>query len=141
MRFMGLDVGERRIGVALSDPEGRMAYPLSVVERRSDAEAIEAIARLVKAHGVAKLIIGLPHTLEGLEGMQAEAVRGFVEQLRGRTDVPYELWDERLSTVEAERRLREAGVRRERRAQVRDTLAATIILQSYLDYRQRFPSA
>ena len=135
MRILALDVGERRIGVALSDPTQTLARSLMVVERRSDRETMERLAGLAKKQGVERVVVGYPLSLRGDAGPQAETVGRFAEALAATVDVPVELWDERYSTVEAERVLRERGLDgRQRRKQV-DATAAAIILQAYLDAR------
>lgn len=142
MRILSLDVGERRIGVAAADEEARVAVPLTVVERREPSADLEAVVRLVQEQSAATVVVGLPISLNGSLGPQARQVKAFAEELSSRLSVPVEYWDERLSTVEAERRLRSAvpGGRRsgpKKRADKgrRDTLAATIVLQAYLDHR------
>jgi putative Holliday junction resolvase len=132
-RTLGLDVGERRIGVAIGDELGMIASPLTTIERgRGD---VAAIANLVTDHGTRCVVVGMPTGLSGREGPQAAAVRLFVEELRGAVDtaVPIEFWDERLTTVVAERALRERGTRRSKRRGEVDAVAAAVILQGYLD--------
>lgn len=132
-RYLGLDLGLRRIGVALSDSLGLTAGPLTVIERSSSAQAAEAIERLVKAHDVETIVIGLPLTLRGSRGSQAQRVESFAALLRARVAVPIVLIDERLTTVQGERSLLEAGVSRDVRKKAIDQVAAQIILQHYLD--------
>lgn len=133
MRALGLDVGERRLGVALSDPGKKLAFPLTVIHRMGGEEDIEALKHLVRKHEVDEIVIGLPFSLDGNLGPQARRVMEFVEELTRALSLPVILWDERLSTVEASRRLREVGVK-DKAAQ--DTLAAVIVLQNYLDGRK-----
>jgi len=133
LKALGLDVGERRLGVALSDPGKRLAFPLTVIRRTGGEEDIEALKRLVREHEVDEVVIGLPFSLDGNLGPQARRVMEFVEELTRALSLPVVLWDERLSTVEADRRLREAGVKDK---EARDALAAVIVLQSYLDGRK-----
>jgi putative Holliday junction resolvase len=133
MRVLGLDVGEKRIGVALSDPQGLLAGALTIIERRDNAADIQAILNLVEKHGVGCIVIGLPRSLNGSIGQQAEKVQAFSEMLCQKVDVPVESWDERLSTVAAERLLIDAGVTRAKRRKHRDAIAASFILQGYLD--------
>ncbi|MBE0479602.1 MAG: Holliday junction resolvase RuvX [Dehalococcoidia bacterium] len=137
MRAMGLDVGERRIGVALSDPEGRIAFSLTTVQRKSDEDAFAEITRLARENEVETMVVGLPRSLDGSLGRQAEAVLVFAETLKERVGVPVVTWDERMSTLAAERMLIEAGAKRGKRKLVRDSLAATYILQGYLDWSRR----
>ncbi|MBI2863569.1 MAG: Holliday junction resolvase RuvX [Chloroflexi bacterium] len=133
MRTLGLDVGDRRIGVARSDPEGILASSLMVLSRvgkKRDARAIAAVAAENEAE---RIVVGLPLNMDGGEGRQAAKVREFAEALAARTKIRVELWDERLSTVEAERLMQEAGRSPgERKAWV-DAVSAAVILQSYLD--------
>ena len=136
MRALGLDVGERWIGVAVSDPEGTVAVPVTVVERKSEAEALGRIAALARDHEVDRIVVGMPRSLDGSLGKQAQAVQSFAEALKSRTDLPVVDWDERLSTLHAERMMVEAGVKRGKRKGRLDSVAAAIILQGFLD-RQR----
>jgi putative Holliday junction resolvase len=130
-RTLCLDVGERRIGVALSDPEGRLASPLGVIVRRSASRDFEQVAQLVQQHGVERVVVGLPRTLAGEIGPQARRVQRWAERLRAHLSVPLVYWDERYSTAEATRRLAASGSRRRRTAL--DAAAAAVILQEYLD--------
>ena len=131
MRVLALDVGERRIGVALSDPSGLLASPLTTItHRRRDVDQ-QAIAEMVREHKVGKVVVGHPLSLDGTTGPQARRVERWSQDLCDRLEVPVVLWDERLSTAEAERLMREAG-RRAERSRI-DSLAAAVILQSYLD--------
>jgi putative Holliday junction resolvase len=136
MRALGLDVGERRIGAAVSDPEGILAMPLTAVEARSDNEALERIAALAREHDVERVVVGLPLSLDGSLGPQARRVKSFADALAERIELPVVTWDERLSTVAAGRALAEAGVKRDKRKKRLDSTAASLILQGYLD-RQR----
>jgi putative Holliday junction resolvase len=129
-RTLCLDVGERRIGVALSDPEGRLASPLGVIVRRGAARDFEQVAQLVRQHGVERVVVGLPRTLAGELGPQARRVQRWAERLRAHLPVPLVYWDERYSTVEATRRLAASG---SRRRTALDAAAAAVILQDYLD--------
>jgi putative Holliday junction resolvase len=131
MRILGLDLGERRIGVALSDPSGWLASPLTVLRCRSREADLTAIAQLVDQHGVERVIVGYPRSLDGTVGRQAQRVETIVAQIRTELQVPVILWDERLSTAQAERLIHEAG-KRVRRDRI-DAAAAAVILQSYLD--------
>ena len=136
---MGLDVGDRRIGVALSDSLGLTAQPLTVLERRGAAADAAAVRALVEAHGVDTVVVGLPLTMAGARGVQADKVTTFAEQLRRGLSVPVEFVDERLTTVQGERVLREAGIRGRRRKQAIDRVAAQLILQQFLDSKRRPP--
>ena len=130
---MGLDIGEKRIGVALSDPLGIIAGALTVVDRVTDDAALKEIIDLARENEVERIVVGMPRSLDGSLGKQAQAVQSFVDLLKKRTDIPVVTWDERLSTVAAERMLLEVGMKRDKRKKRRDSLAAAIILQGYLD--------
>jgi len=136
-RLLALDFGSHRIGVAVSDPLGITARQLKAIRREGDRKDIEAIRSLSSEHGVETVLIGLPLLLDGNEGSQAVKARRFGEKLKELTGLPVALWDERFSTAQAERHLIESGVRREKRKEVRDSLAAALILQSALDARSR----
>ena len=134
---MGLDVGSRRIGVAVSDPLGFTAQPWDVQETSPtdpDAAAV-ALAALAARLDVTCVVAGLPLDQRGEVGRQARRVLDFLDRLRAHVSVPVETWDERYSTAAAERALLVGGVRRARRRQVRDQVAACLILQSWLDAR------
>ncbi len=136
-RLLGLDYGNRRIGVAVSDPLGITAQHLDAIRREGDRKDIDGIARIVQELGVAGIVVGLPLLPDGNEGSQAAKARDFAEKVRARLGIPVAMWDERLTTVQAERHLIESGVRRDRRKGVRDSLSAVLILQSALDCRNR----
>lgn len=133
---MCLDIGERRIGVALSDPLRVIASALTVIERRTEEDAIKEILALAQQNEVELIVVGFPRSLDGSVGKQAQSVQRFIELLKGCTRLPVVPWDERLSTVAAERVLIESGAKRDKRKKHRDALAAAFILQGYLD-RQR----
>ncbi len=131
---MALDVGDRRIGVALSDPTGTIASPLTIVYRVAERKDIEAIRDLAAEHSVERVVVGLPITLRGEMGYQAERVRRFAEHLAEVLPVPVDYWDERHSTVAAEEIARSRKRARGRGArEAVDDVAAAVILQSYLD--------
>jgi putative Holliday junction resolvase len=135
-RHMGLDVGDRRIGVALSDETATLASALTTVTRTGGRQDAAVVADLARRHEVASVVVGLPLNMNGRPGPQAEKVLGFVEVLRKRlAPVPVVTRDERLTTVEAEQRLREAGVGWKERKHLVDQVAAVVILQEYLDDR------
>ena len=131
MAILGLDVGQKRIGVALA--EDLVAIPLTVIERTGEEDDLERVLALAEEHGVKRIVVGLPRSLDGSIGRQAERVLSFSSALSESTAVPVDTWDERLSTVSAERLLLGAGVKRDKRRARRDAMAAAIILQSYLD--------
>jgi putative Holliday junction resolvase len=131
MRSLGLDIGERRIGVALSDPDGILASPLTIINRTDESLDIEAIIDVVKSKDAGRVIVGLPYSLDGSLGEQAENVKAFTQKLASRLQVPVEYRDERLTTVMAERLGRAGGKKAKRKAD--DAQAAALILQGYLD--------
>jgi putative pre-16S rRNA nuclease len=131
---LGLDLGQSRIGVAISDPDRRVAVPIGTI-RTGAPEDVKAIAALVKDHGVTQIVVGHPLSLSGTIGEAADHAEKFAEALHGFLHIPVALHDERLSTVEAERQLAGAGVRGRSRREVIDQAAAVVILQSYLDSR------
>lgn len=135
-RHLGLDVGERRIGVALSDELGLTAQPLTVIQNTSARDVHEAIRTLMDDYDAAVVVIGLPRRTDGSYGPEAQRVRAFGRNLAQATGADVVYWDERFSTAEAERTLIAGGARRRRRRQVVDKLAAGIILQSYMDHRR-----
>jgi putative Holliday junction resolvase len=136
MRVLGLDLGSKRIGVAVSDRSGTIASPLVVLERgRSRAVDHTRIAELVRAEEAERVVVGLPVSLSGADGPAARAARKEAAALATVVGVPVETHDERLTTVTAERRLAERGVRGQRRRAVVDKAAAAVILQSWLDAR------
>ena len=133
-RVLGLDLGDVRIGVAISDPERRLAVPLGTVQVGRPPGEMRAIADLVREHEATTVVIGEPIDLDGTRGARAGKAAHFAEALRAvLREVPIELQDERLSTVEAERRLRAAGMDTRRQRRVIDASAAQIILQAWLD--------
>ena len=136
MRVLALDVGDRRIGVAVSDALGLTAQPLTIVERRSDAADLDAIAALATRYGVSLIVVGLPLTMRGTRGPQADKVERFAASLRRRA-LSVQLVDERLTTVQGTRVLRELG--RSARSQKRaiDQVAAQLILQHYLETQRK----
>ena len=131
--MLALDVGDRRIGVAMSDPSGIVAQPLTVITRRGIAADVDAVRALVTEHTVETIVVGLPLTLRGGRGPQAQKVVAWVERLRQRTTVPVHLLDERLTTVQGERSLRETGTSARKRKHVIDQVAAQLILQQFLE--------
>lgn len=136
MRTMGLDVGDKRIGVALSDESAILASPRETITRRGNAADIRKLLELAQQEDVAEILVGMPLSLNGTEGPQAHKVTRFIEALRAETELPIRTWDERLSTVAAERSLLEADLSRAKRRKLVDKVAAAIILQSYLDSRR-----
>ena len=136
-RVMALDVGDVRIGVAVSDLMGIIANPLETYTRKGDiTRDVNYIVQLAKAHEVSLFVSGLPLGLNGLENEQTRKTREFVDALTAATDIPVKFMDERFTTLSAERVLIEGNVRRENRKKVIDKVAATIILQNYLDSKR-----
>ncbi|SNS32655.1 putative holliday junction resolvase [Anaerovirgula multivorans] len=133
MRIMGLDVGDKRIGVALSDLMGWTAQGLETIHRTNIKSDLQRIEVIIQEHDVKKIVIGLPKNMNGSLGPQSEKVIEFTEKLKRRTNLETVFWDERLTTVAAERTLIEADVSRKKRKTVIDKLAAIHILQGYLD--------
>lgn len=131
---MGLDVGDRRIGVSISDPQGLLGQSLKVIQRTSLKKDIQAIGELAKENDVGKIVVGLPRQMDGTIGPQALKAEEFARELERRLGIPVILWDERLTTVAAERLMIEAGLRREKRREKIDAVAAALLLQSYLDF-------
>jgi len=131
MAILGLDVGDKRIGVALAD--GLLAIPLTVVDRAGEEADMEKLLALAREHGAERIVVGLPLSMNGSIGRQAEKVLAFSRALSEHVNIPVDTWDERLSTVSAERLLLDSGMKREKRKGKRDAMAAAIILQAYLD--------
>jgi putative Holliday junction resolvase len=136
-RVLALDFGSRRIGVAISDPLGITAQQLPAVQREGDRKDIEEIAELAKEYQVDTVLIGLPLLPGGTEGTQAAKARAFARKVHERLGIPVVPWDERFTTAQAERHLVSVGLRREKRKEIRDSLAAAFLLQSALDARNR----
>lgn len=134
-RIMGLDVGDKTIGVAISDPLMLTAQGLKTIRRESIKKDINEIKTIIEEYNINKIIIGFPKNMNNTIGPQGKKVLDFVEKLKNRVDVEIELEDERLSTVAAERILIDGDVSRKKRKNVIDTVAATYILQTYLDRR------
>lgn len=134
-RILGVDYGERRLGFALSDPGQTIAMPLKVVTVANDIEAAQEVSDTCRETKADSLVIGVPLNMNGSEGSSATKVRRFIGQLKETLGIPVQPWDERLTTRMVERMLVGADVRRSRRKEVRDKLAAQVILQGYLDWR------
>lgn len=132
-RILALDIGKKRMGIAISDPERIIAIPLRVTLRDRGETELENIAFLVQHYEVERVVVGLPLSLNGGVSQETQRVQEFVQWLSQRLSVPVDTWDERLSTVAAEKAMIECGVRREKRRAQRDAIAAALILQGYLD--------
>ena len=136
MRILGLDYGSKTVGVAVSDPLGLTAQSVETIWRKQENKLRQTLARieeLAAEYQAEKIVLGLPKNMNNTIGERAEKTLEFREMLERRTGLPVVMWDERLTTVEAERTLMEASVRREKRKQYLDQLAAVFILQGYLD--------
>jgi putative Holliday junction resolvase len=132
-RVLGLDVGDRRIGMALSDSGGILASPLTIIEHTTESGDIEAILKIVKEREAERIIVGLPRLMNGDIGPQAQKVQVFTEVMRSHTQIPIEYRDERLTTVEAQRLHQESGSKKKNRNIRYDAMAAAVILQDYLE--------
>jgi putative Holliday junction resolvase len=137
MRIMGLDVGAKTVGVAVSDPLLLTAQSLEIVRRKSENKLRQTYARieeLAQEYEVGRFVVGLPKNMNATEGERAEKSRAFADALFRRTGIEVVLWDERLTTVAADKLMMEAGIRRENRKDYVDAIAASYILQGYLDF-------
>ena len=137
MRIMGLDFGSKTVGVAVSDPLGLTAQGVEIIRRKSENKLRQTLARieeLAAQYQVGTIVLGLPKHMNNDIGERAEKSLEFQEMLKRRTGLPVVMWDERLTTVEADRTMMETGIRRENRKEYVDMLAAVFILQGYLDY-------
>lgn len=137
MRILGLDIGSRTIGVAMSDELQLTAQGVYTLKRQGLRHDIGELEKLIAEHGVGKIVVGLPKNMNNTLGPSANMVLSFIEELKKYVDLPVSTWDERLSTVAAERVLLEADMSRKKRKRVIDKVAALIILQGYLDSQQR----
>ena len=136
MRALGLDVGQKRIGVALSDPEGILASPLTIVDATDTEQAINNISDLCDQYQIERIVVGMPRSMDGTLGKQAEVVQQFVSQLANIIKITIDTWDERLSSIEADRAMIAAGTKKDKKKKLRDAIAAAIILQGYLDRKR-----
>ena len=132
-RILALDLGKKRIGLALSDPLGISAQGLDTLQRSTVREDIAALEAIAREHQVQLVLLGHPLNMSGAEGRQAVYTRDFAQRLTARTGLAVRFWDERLTTKEAERVLKQSGISIEKRAKAVDRLAAVILLASYLD--------
>lgn len=135
MAILGLDYGEKRIGVALASGEGRLAVPLGVIERSDETADLDKVLALAEEYGIERIVIGLPRSLNGSIGPQAEEVLAFTRAISEHVGITVDTWDERFTSVAADSLFADAGVKRERRKGKRDAMAAAITLQGYLDDR------
>ncbi len=138
MRIMGLDFGSKTVGVAISDPLGITAQGVEIIRRKEENKLRQTYARieeLIVAYQVEAIVLGLPKNMNATEGERAQLTREFRDGLERRTGLPVTMWDERLTTVAADKAMMEAGIRREHRKDYVDMIAASLILQGYLDSR------
>lgn len=136
---LGLDAGTVRVGLAASDPTGSLATPVAVLERTRPAQLWDRVRAEVELRSAVRIVVGLPLRLDGSEGEAAAAARALAAEARAETGLPVELWDERLSTVAAERALLAQGMRRRRRRERVDAVAAALVLQAWLDAQRAGP--
>ncbi len=137
MKILALDFGERRIGVAATDPLGLMAQPLTVIERESLTQDIAKIGEIVRRRGAERIVLGLPLNMDGTEGPPAKRAKRFAARLKRELGLEIELWDERLTTVEAEQMLLAAERSQAERRRRKDEVAAAVILEDYLAVKRR----
>ena len=138
MRIMGLDFGSKTVGVAISDPLLITAQGIEIIRRKEENKQRQTLARieaLIEEYQVEEIVLGLPKNMNATAGVRAELTEEFREKLERRTGLPVVMWDERLTTVAADKAMIEAGIRREKRKDYVDKIAAVLILQGYLDYR------
>jgi putative holliday junction resolvase len=138
-RVLGLDVGSRRIGIAVSDPLGITAQGLETLERKNKRYDFERLSQIIREYDVKEIVVGLPLRMSGAEGTQAGKMQEFAAELRRRFQLPVHLWDERLTSAEANRLLRETDLSIEKRGKAVDRMAAVLILQGWMESRGRTP--
>ena len=132
-RILGLDVGSRRIGIAVSDPLGVTAQGLETLQRRNKRQDFAALERLIREYAVREIVVGLPLRMSGAEGTQSDKMQEFAAELRKKFRIPVHLWDERLTSAEANRLLRQTDLSIEKRAKAVDRMAAVLILSSWME--------
>ena len=136
-RILGMDVGSRRIGLAITDPLGITAQGLETLQRQNKRTDFARLEQVIREHNVAEIVMGLPLRMVGGEGIQAEKMQAFAEEVRRRFRLPVHLWDERLTSAQANRLLRETDMSIKRRGEVVDQMAAVLILQSWMETSSR----
>jgi putative holliday junction resolvase len=136
-RILGLDVGSRRIGIAVTDPLGITAQGLETLQRKNKRTDLKELERIIREYQVKEIVIGLPLRMSGAEGIQAEKMQLFAEELKKRFRLPIHLWDERLTSAEANRLLRETELSIEKRGKAVDRMAAILILQGWMESRSQ----
>ena len=134
-RILGLDIGARRIGVAISDPLGITAQGLETLHRKNKKYDLQFLNRIIREYDVKEIVVGLPLRMSGAEGIQTEKIHAFADDLRKRFDLPVHFWDERLTSAEANRLLRETDLSIEKRGKAVDRMAAILILQGWMEAR------
>jgi putative holliday junction resolvase len=134
-RVLGLDVGSKRIGIAVSDPLGITAQGLETLQRKDKRHDLAELERVIRDYQVREIVVGLPLRMSGAEGTQSGKMQGFAKELRKRFGLPVHLWDERLTSAEANRLLRETDLSIEKRAKAVDRMAAVLILQAWMESR------
>ena len=134
-RVLGLDVGSKRIGMAVSDALGITAQGIDTLQRKNKRRDFEALAAVIREYEIREIVVGLPLRMSGAEGTQAEKMQAFAEELRARFGLPVYLWDERLTSAEANRLLREMELSIEKRGKAVDRMAAVLILQGWMEKR------
>ncbi|HHY40738.1 MAG TPA: Holliday junction resolvase RuvX [Syntrophaceticus sp.] len=137
MRILGIDMGSKRIGVAVSDELGITAHALTTIKRKNNKEDLSAVCALIEEYGVQEVVIGFPKHLDGRPSEEASSYVAFGEKIHEKTGITVTYWDERLTTIEAERALLEGDVRRRKRKQLIDRVAACLILENYLAWRNK----
>jgi putative Holliday junction resolvase len=137
MRMMGLDLGDKTIGIAVSDELGWTAQGIEVIRRSSKEQDLKRIKELVDQYEIGQIVIGLPKNMNGTIGPRGEICQAFAQWIHERLQLPVDLWDERLTTVAADRTLLEANVSRKKRKQVVDKIAASFILKGYMDAQSK----
>ena len=136
-RILGLDVGSRRIGIAVSDPLGITAQGLETLQRRNKRQDLDRLKRVIRDYEVKEIVVGLPLRMSGAEGTQSEKMRAFADELHKKFGLPVHLWDERLTSAEANRFLRETELSIEKRGKAVDRMAAILILQGWMEFRSQ----
>jgi len=136
MRIIGIDTGEKRVGVAISDALGITAQGLSVIERKGDESLFDELKNIIDEHKVIEIVVGLPLNMDGSYGPKAKEAVRFSESLGKKFDIPIKLWDERMTTAEVQRIMIAADVSRQKRKKKIDKLAAQVMLQSYLNSKK-----
>jgi putative holliday junction resolvase len=140
-RILGIDLGEARIGLALSDELGMMAHPLETIHVKEHADPVARVAQVIEREKIETVVIGMPRNMNGTYGPAAEKTKAFAEKLKAKTPCTVKFWDERLTTVAAQKSLHESGRNVKQGRQVIDQVAAQMILQGYLDSQAMLPGA